>query len=31
MPLWSINVIVALLSFAVAAVFGKALVPFRIS
>ena len=28
MPLWSINVIVALLSFAVAAVFGKALVPF---
>jgi hypothetical protein len=28
MPLWSINVIVALLSFVIAAVFGKVLVPF---
>ncbi|MCI5844612.1 MAG: phospho-N-acetylmuramoyl-pentapeptide-transferase [Oscillospiraceae bacterium] len=28
MPLWSINIIVALLSFAVAAIFGKALIPF---
>lgn len=28
MPLWSINVVVALLSFAVAAIFGKALIPF---
>lgn len=28
MPLWSINVIVALLSFVIAAAFGKVLVPF---
>ncbi|MBQ8824194.1 MAG: phospho-N-acetylmuramoyl-pentapeptide-transferase [Ruminococcus sp.] len=28
MPLWSIDVIVVLLSFAIAALFGKALVPF---
>ena len=28
MPLWSINTIVALLSFVIAAAFGKALIPF---
>lgn len=31
MPLWSINTIVALLSFVIAAAFGKALIPFCIS